>query len=398
VPTNLPAEARAKWVKYLEARTPEEKLKALEEYLSAIPKHKGTENLRSWVRRKIAELREEIEERKARRAGTGAPSFFIEKEGAAQVVMLGLPNSGKSALLSALTNAKPDVSEVPFTTKFPVPGMLKFEDIQFQLVEAPAIVEGASRGAIWWGSRVLGLARNADAIMLVVDLSNKPLKQLKVLCRELSEAGIYIIRPRGRVKIERTKAAHGIKVISYGRLEGCTADDVRKLLESYKIYNAIVKIYGHVTLDDVEKAIYERVTFKPSLIVLTKKDRVTQEYAEKVKSLIGKALPNVPTVITSAIKGEGLNIIPKIIFDIVGIIRVYTKEPNSSKPSTEPMILKVGATVEDAVKRIREEFLRYFKYARIWGPSANYPGERVGLDHVLKDGDVIEIRTKIKGI
>jgi len=398
VPTNLPAEARAKWVKYLEARTPEEKLRALEEYLSAIPKHKGTENLRSWVRRKIAELREEIEERKARRAGTGAPSFFIEKEGAAQVVMLGLPNSGKSALLSALTNAKPDVSEVPFTTKFPVPGMLKFEDIQFQLVEAPAIIEGASRGAIWWGSRVLGLARNADAIMFVVDLSNKPLKQLKVLCKELSEAGIYIIKPRGRVRIEKTKAAQGIKVISYGRLEGCTADDVRKLLESYKIYNAIVKIYGHVTLDDVEKAIYERVTFKPSLIVLTKKDRVTQEYIEKVKMLISRVLPNVPTVITSAIREEGLNIIPKTIFDIVGIIRIYTKEPNSPKPSTEPMILKAGATVEDAVKRIREEFLRYFKYARIWGPSANYPGERVGLDHVLRDGDIIEIRTKIKGI
>ncbi len=398
MPTNLPAEARAKWVKYLEARTPEEKLRALEEYLSAIPKHKGTENLRSWVRRKIAELREEIEERKARRAGTGAPSFFIEKEGAAQVVMLGLPNSGKSALLSALTNAKPDVSEVPFTTKFPVPGMLKFEDIQFQLVEAPAIIEGASRGAIWWGSRVLGLARNADAIMFVVDLSNKPLKQLKVLCKELSEAGIYIIKPRGRVRIEKTKAAQGIKVISYGRLEGCTADDVRKLLESYKIYNAIVKIYGHVTLDDVEKAIYERVTFKPSLIVLTKKDRVTQEYIEKVKMLISRVLPNVPTVITSAIREEGLNIIPKTIFDIVGIIRIYTKEPNSPKPSTEPMILKAGATVEDAVKRIREEFLRYFKYARIWGPSANYPGERVGLDHVLRDGDIIEIRTKIKGI
>jgi len=398
VPTNLPAEARAKWVKYLEARTPEEKLKALEEYLSAIPKHKGTENLRSWVRRKIAELREEIEERKARRAGTGAPSFFIEKEGAAQVVMLGLPNSGKSALLSALTNAKPEVSGIPFTTKFPVPGMLRFEDIQFQLVEAPAIIEGASRGAIWWGSRVLGLARNADAIMLIVDLSNKPLKQLKVLCQELSESGIYVVKPKGRVRIERTKAAHGIKVINYGRLEKCTADDVRKLLESYKIYNAIVKIYGHVTLDDVERAIYEKVTFKPSLIALTKKDLVTNDYLKNVRALISKALPGIHIVATSATKGDGLDLIPKIIFKIAGIIRIYTKEPNSPKPSSEPMILRAGATVEDAVKRIREEFLKYFKYARIWGPSANYPGERVGLDHVLKDGDVIEIRTKIKGI
>ncbi|MEM2005636.1 MAG: GTP-binding protein, partial [Zestosphaera sp.] len=107
MPTNLPAEAKAKWVKYLEARTTEEKIEALEEFLSAVPKHKGTENLVAWSRRKLSELRKELEERRVRRGG-GGPTFFIEKEGAAQVVVLGFPSSGKSSVLRALTNAKPE--------------------------------------------------------------------------------------------------------------------------------------------------------------------------------------------------------------------------------------------------------------------------------------------------
>ncbi len=398
MPTNLPPEARAKWAKYLDAKTPEEKLRALEEYMSAIPKHKGTENLRAWVRRKMAELKEEIEERKARRAGTGGPTFFIEKSGAAQVIMLGLPNSGKSALLKALTNAKPEISPVPFTTKFPVPGMAVFEDIQFQVIEAPSIVEGISKGAIWWGSRVLGLARNADALLIVIDSSGNPVKQLRIIKDELENVGIHLRRPRGEVRITKSKAIHGIKTISYGKLIGCTADDVRKLLEEYKIYNAEVKIVGEVTLEDVEKAIFEKITYKPSLIALTKIDIAPKGMVEAFMREVGKVLPEVPIIPTSAVTGEGVREIPKAIFRVSGIIRVYTKEPNSPKPSDRPMILKEGATVSDAVKEIREEFLRFFKYAKIWGPSANYPGERVGLEHVLQDGDVIEIRTKIKGI
>ncbi len=398
MPTNLPAEAKAKWVKYLEARTPEEKLKALQEFLSSVPKHKGTENLRAWVRKKIAELKEEIEERKARRTGKGGISFFVEKEGAAQVVLISMPNSGKSSLLKALTNAKPAVSPLPFTTKLPIPGMLKYEDIQFQLVEAPSIIEGASKGSIWWGSRVLGMARNADAIALVIDLSNDPIYQIKVLVRELEEAGILIKRPKGYVKILKSKAIHGIKVIMYGRLEGATADDVKKLLESYRIYNAEVKIFGEVTLDDVEKAVFENVTYKPSLLILNKVDLVSKDVIKRVMDYLKETLPDIKYVFTSATKGIGITEIAPKIFEVANIIRVYTKEPNSPKPSPEPLILPKGSTVEDAIRKIREEFLKHFKYARIWGPSAKYPGERVGLNHVLADGDIIEVRTTIKAV
>ncbi|MCD6428773.1 MAG: TGS domain-containing protein [Desulfurococcales archaeon] len=397
MPTNLPAEARAKWLKYLEARTPEEKLAALQEFFSAIPKHKGTENLRAWVRRKISELKEEIEEKKLRRSGSGI-SFFIEKEGAAQVIMLGMTQVGKSSLLRLLTNAKPEVSNVPFTTKKPVPGMMRYEDIYFQIVEAPALVEGSANGAIWWGTRVLGLARNADVLMLVIDLSNEPLRQVKVLVKELETAGIYLKKPRGKVLVRKSKAIHGVKVVLCGKLLNCSIDDVRRLLEVSRMYGVEVRIYGEVTLEDVEKAIYETVTYKPCLVVLNKADLVSSDFITKVINSTKDLLPDAEVVVTSAKTKIGLNNIPSKVFKLADIIRVYTKEPNSPRPSPEPLILKRGSTVEDAVRKVREEFVKYFKYARIWGPSAKYPGERVGLNHVLEDGDVIEVRTTIKGI
>lgn len=395
--TNLPAEARAKWAKYSDAKTPEEKLRALQEFLSAVPKHKGTENLVYWIRRRMAELREEIEEKKSRRVGGGGPSFFIEKEGAAQVVMLGMSLSGKSTLLSRLSNAKPLIGEAPFTTKFPVPGMVRYEDIQFQLIEAPAVVKGFSSGSVWWASRVLGIARNADALMLIVDLSNNPIDQLDTIVNELIESGIYPYQPRGYVVIERSKAYQGIRVLNYGKLINCTVDEVRKLLESYRIFHALVKVYGEVSIDDVEKGIFENITYKPTMIVGNKRDLVGDEVVSEFIKCVSK-YPSMPVIIASAKYGIGLDEIPKHIFKLTGIIRVYAKEPNTQSPSSKPLILRKGATVSEAVRHLREELLQYFKYARIWGPSAKYPGERVGLDHELMDGDIIEVHTRIKAI
>ena len=398
MPTNLPPEARAKWAKYLEARSPEEKLMALEEYLSAIPKHKGTENLRAWVRRKIAELKEEIREKRIKKASGRGVSFFVGKEGAAQVVLIGLPNSGKSAILRRLTNAKPEISDVPFTTKYPTPGMLKFEDIQFQLVEAPSIVEGASKGKISWGLRVLGLARNSDALVLVLDASRNISKQLDILINELKGSGIYLSKPRGEIKVLRNKGIQGVKIVLLGRIVDGSLDDLRKMLNLYKVHNVEVKIIGRVSIKDIEKSILERRMYKPAVIVLNKVDLLPYEEVQESLELIKGKVAGVPAIPVSALKNVGLAQLPSLLFRSLRIIRVYTKEPNSAKPSEKPIILNEGSTVADAAKRIREELLRFFKYARIWGPSAKYPGERVGLDHVLKDKDVIEIRTKVKGI
>ncbi|MGC8975105.1 MAG: OBG GTPase family GTP-binding protein [Thermoprotei archaeon] len=398
MPTNLPAEAKAKWVKYLEARTTEEKIQALEEFLSAVPKHKGTENLVAWARRKLSELRKELEEKKSRRGGSGGPTFFIEKEGAAQVVVLGFPSSGKSSVLRALTNAKPEVGQIPFTTKLPVPGMMMYEDVQIQLIDTPAFVEGLSRGAVWWGTRLLGLARNADGLLIVLDAANNPVKQLETIVKELTESGIYLVRPKGQVQIIRGRSLQGVRVIVNGKLIGCTADDVRRLLESYRLYNSEVRIVGEVTLDEVEKAIFEKVTYKPSLTLLNKVDLITENQADSLVNDFRRLIPGIEVIPVSAKLLRGFENIPYLVFKMLNLIRIYTKEPNSDTHSPKPLILKEGSTVEDTVREIREEFLKFFRYARIWGPSAKYPGEKVGLSHRLMDKDIIEIRTTIKGI
>ena len=386
VPANLPPEAKAKLAKYSEAKTPEEKIKALEEFLSAVPKHKGTENIRLWAKRRLAELREEVEARRARRGG-GGPRIFIERAGAGQVVLLGPPNSGKSSILARLTNANPEIAPYPFSTQLPTPGMLDYKDIQFQLVDTPPLLLDQPSSPI--NNRVIGLARNANAVALVIGLDEEdPANTLRKLIDFLAERGVVITKSKGLVRIKRDRSVNGIKIVGHGRMVNFTEDDLRRLLSQYRIYNAIVEMEGDVTLDDVEDAIFTTRVYKPAIILLNKADLPGSK--AKAKRVMKHAPPDVPVLVVSAATGEGLDRLGDIIFDTLEIIRVYTKQPNK-EPDPDPLVLEKGATVLDAARRIHKDLARRFRYAKIWGPSAKYPGQRVGTDHVLMDGDIIEI-------
>ncbi|MEB3759244.1 MAG: GTP-binding protein [Desulfurococcales archaeon] len=390
MPANLPPEAKAKLAKYSDAKTVEEKIQALEEFLSAVPKHKGTENLRLWARRRLAELREELEVKKRKKVG-GGPRIFIEKAGAAQVVILGPPNSGKSSLLAALTNAKPEIAPYPFTTMLPSPGMLHYEDIQFQLVDTPPLVLDQPESPV--NNRVIGLARNADAIIIVIGLDDPEAdKVLRRLLEFLEDRGIIVTKRKGIVRIKKDRSVTGIRLVSNGRMIGFTEDDLRKLLSTYRIYNAIVEIEGDVTLDDVEDALFTTRVYKPAIIVLNKADHPN---APKVYKKVLKEVPEgVPVLIADSLRKRGdLNKLGKLLFDMLGIIRIYTKQPNK-EPDPNPLVMRRGATVMDAAKRIHKDLARKFKYAKIWGPSAKYPGQRVGADHALADKDIVEIHIK----
>jgi len=385
MPTNLPAEAKAKWIKVMEAKTPEEKVKAIEEFLSAVPKHKGTERLREWATKRLAELREEIEER--RRKKTGARSlFFIEKEGDVQVVVAGPPNTGKSLLVNKLTGARTIVADYPFSTTYPIPGMLKYNDVYFQLIDTPPITRGG------YSRRVIGLLRNADGVLLVLDATRDYVAELRELVDLLRDEGILLVKPKGRVAMEvyRTGKA-GIRVTLMGKIVDGTVEDVRKILEGYRIYNAHVKIYGEVSLDDVEQSIFESTVYKPVVLFINKID-VVEIDESKLRELV-KIIPGSPIITGSAITGRGLDSIPPHLYNALEIIRVYTKAPNAP-PSQKPLVLRKYATVRDVARSIHRDLLENFQYARVWGSSVNYPGERVGLDHVLSDGDIVEIHFK----
>ncbi|MEM2081015.1 MAG: TGS domain-containing protein [Candidatus Bathyarchaeia archaeon] len=391
MPTNLPPEAKDKWAEVEATRNPREKLQRMQEFLSLVPQHKGTLKLRGQIKKKIAILRRELEERKAKRAGKGGPKFFIEKEGAAQVALLGLTNVGKSCLLSAVTNANVEISAAPYTTREPVPAVMSYEDVQFQLVEAPALMEGSADGRAW-GLQSLALARNADGLILMVDLSYDPAAQLSLILGELEKARLLISKPRGRVDVDRRYMGAGLRIIVVGKLVDCSMRDVEALLRSYRISDAIVKISGEVTLDDVEDAIFESTTYKPAVVVANKLD--APGAMENLRQLENFVAGRMPVIAVSCEKRIGLEQLGKVLFDTLGVIRVYTKEPSAKEPSQRPFTLRRGATVADLARSIHSDFERDFAYARVWADRLTFSPQKVGLGFALEDGDVVEIHVR----
>jgi ribosome-interacting GTPase 1 len=391
MPTNLPAEAKRKWAEVSAARNPREKIQLMQEFLSLVPKHKGTAKLCAQVKKQMAVLRREIEEKKHRRAGRGGPKFFIEKEGAAQIALLGLTNSGKSSLLRAVTNAKVEVSPAPYTTREPVPGIMNYEDIQFQIIEAPALMEGSADGKAW-GLQTLALARNADGLILIIDLSQNPTSQLSTILGELEKARISVFKPRGRVEIEKKHMGVGLRIIVVGKLVDCTLKDVEELLKSYRVTDAIVKISGEVALDDVEDAVFESTVYKPTIIIANKVD--VEDAENNLKLLESQIGGKLPLLAVSCEKRYGLEKLGEILFKALDIIRVYTKEPDERTRSEKPFILRKGATVYDLAKNIHSDFSERFSFAKVWSKRLVFSPQKVGATFTLEDGDVVEIHTK----
>jgi len=391
MPTNLPPTAKKKWNEVTNAQTKQEKLEKLQEFLSLVPRHKGTARLCVQVKRQIKTLQAEIEEKKRRKAGRGGPRFFLEKEGAAQIVVLGPTKVGRSSLLTSITKAKAEVSDYPYATHEPVPGMFQYEDIQFQIVEAPALIEDAAEGEAW-GLQTLGLARNADGLLLMVDLTNNASKQLAHILSEMEKARILAQKPRARVEIERKHVGAGLRIIVIGRLVNCNMRDVEDLLKGYRLLDAVVKVYGEASLDDVEDAIFENTVYRPSIIVANKAD--VPEASQRLKELerfVGDQIPIVPV---SCKTMSGLERLGTEIFKALEIIRVYSKQPSDRVPSPKPFILKRGATIFDLAKQVHSDFIERFSYARVWSKRLPFSPQKVGSTFILEDKDIVELHTK----
>jgi ribosome-interacting GTPase 1 len=389
--TNLPREALHKWREVASAKKPEEKIKKLQEFLSLVPKHKGTESLRAQAKRKIASLREEIVDKKRKKAGVGRSSFFVEKEGDTQIVIIGFTNVGRSSLLSLLTNANIEISSYPYTTKKPTPGMFRYQDLQFQLVEAPALMTRAADGGAW-GLQTLTVARNADGLLLMVDLSKDAVQQYNLISEELEKARILIRKPKGKVEIERKYKGSGLKIIIVGRLLNSTLHDVNELLKSYGIYDAIVKIQGEVTPDDVEDAIFEGTVYRPTILIANKADNPdTTQKIEQLQNLIGDGNKILPV---SCKTNTGFEQLGSEIFAMLDIIRIYTKEPNKRAPSKKPFTTNVDSTILDFAKKIHSDFYQQFSYAKVWAKRLRFSPQKVGGNFILKDGDIVELHIR----
>ncbi len=328
MPANLTPEYREAEQAFKEAVSTADKIAALEHMLAVIPKHKGTEKMQGELRRRLARIKQDSEHARKSGPSRGAPVYQVEKEGAGQVVLAGAPNTGKSALVRRLTHAMPEVADYPFTTRIPVCGMMPFEDIQIQLVDLPPL--DPQFGEAWVPQAV----RNADAVLVVVDLA----------ALELLD------------EIENTVA----------------------LLEKAKIF-----------LGPRDSLPYGGVA-KPALVVANKVDLPgARENFAAFTELYARRFPGVAV---SAETGEGLEALKRATFEMLGILRIYTKEPGKKPDLTKPYVLRTGATVADLAGRVHKDILTHLKYARVWG-HGKFEGQMVHRDHALADRDIVELHT-----
>ena len=387
MPTNVTREYLEAQQKYTEARTLEEKIEALKLMLSTVPKHKGTERLRYELKKNLANKRREVQAREQKKASQQHYGFDIPKEGIAQVVMIGPPNSGKSLLLNKLTSSHAKVAPYPFTSIIPNPGMLSHEDVQIQLVEMPALIEDVSEGR-WLGARMFSMLRNADALMILLDLADDPAGQMEMILGELQAARIRLNRKRPSIEIRRTEEG-GLQI--QGDVSEEDRTYVMDLLRSQGYQSAIVVFSGKVQRDDLSEALDPSFAYKNVLVVANKGD--LPETEAPFKDLVERYGTDFTILPVSAEKGHGLENLGKSIFDLLGVVRLYTKVPGQ-RPETRPLVLPKGSVVRDVAKSLHKRFITNFRFARVWGASVNFGGEMVGLTHVLVDGDVVEIHAR----
>jgi len=327
MPTNLPAEYAKVETEYKAATDPDEKITLLEELISTVPKHKGTDHLRADLRRKLSKLKEVAQTQK--KSGRTASPYHIDREGAGQILLVGPTNTGKSALVNALTNASPEVSAAPYSTWGPTPGMMMVDNVQIQLIDTPPL------NPDYVDPEMFNLIRRCDIILVVVDLQTDP-----------------------DVQLEETIA----------------------LLEQ----NRILAPHRQHSYEGAR-----RPSVIPIYVVANKCD---DSECDEVFEILGELVEDewlfVPV---SATGSRNLERLKWLIYGELGIMRVYSKPPGKDPDRTTPFVMGIGGTVADFARKVHRDFYDQLKSARVWGRGV-FDGQMVGRDHVLHDEDVVELK------
>ena len=327
MPANLPPQYMETEKKLKTARTPEEKIAIYEELLAIIPKHKGTDKLQALLKTKIAKQKS-LAQKKPVISRRGS-TFSIEKQGAGQVVLIGPPNSGKSSLVKALTNSQPDIGSWPFTTHTPAPAMMDFFNIRIQLVDTPPI---SPEYIDTWHSELI---KSADGVLIVLDLSSPdPGLDLLALFEKWEEKNLVIVPPGTWIQSGNQISAGKIRIVA-NKLD---------LHEGEGRFQELIADFG-------------------------------KEY---------------PITAVSAENGENLEKLSGDVYNMLHILRVYSKIPGKKPDMSDPFVLKIGSTLMDMAKTVHKDFAIQLKFARIWG-EGKFEGQKVNKDYILQDGDIIEL-------
>lgn len=362
----------------------EEEISEIEEEIRNTPYNKSTEQHIGRLKAKLAKLKEEkIEKAEKQSGGSG---YAIEKTGDATVILAGFPSVGKSTLLNGLTGADSEVADYEFTTLEVIPGTLKYKGADIQILDVPGIVSGASSGK-GRGREVISVFRNADLLVLMVDATEP--KQYERVREELYEAGIRLNEEPPKVKIER-RGSGGLDINSTVDLD-MSEEEIRTILEENGIINAHVLIREKIDNDRLIDAIMKNREYLPGFVFVNKEDLLNEGQLEKVESYFDRKFEG--DVMYASAERDELEELKEKIFKKLNLIRVFLKPKGEEPDMSEPLILREGDEIEDLCKEVHRDFLQKFRYARVWGESAAHPGQEVGINHELSDGDVVSVFT-----
>lgn len=331
IDTHMPANLTPQYQKaeraYRQAQTPEERIECLEEMLSVIPKHKGTDKLQADLRKRLKEARAESTSDK--QAGHKGRSYKFPHQGAGQIVLVGAPNSGKSRIVAELTNAQPEVADFPFTTREPVPAMMPWQDVTAQLIDTPPVTDSH------FEPYLTGLVRTADLVLLVFDGSNDD-----------------------------------------------APDETVEVIEQFA--SRKTRLSDHTGFEENDFSI---VHIETLLVVTRSDDEACGDRIEYFAEISGHSYSTIRVELNNENSRESLR---DHIYQTLDVVRVYTKRPGKPADYESPFTVPRNGTIEDLALQVHRELAENLKFARIWGESV-HDGQSVGREHVLSDKDLVEL-------
>lgn len=365
-----------------------EQIKALEDEILKTQKNKATEFHIGKLKAKIAALKQEAEKRAAQ-GGGGGPSYAVKKSGNATVGLVGLPSVGKSTILNALTGAESETAAYSFTTLTVIPGMLKHRFADIQVLDMPGIIAGAhlNKGR---GKEVIAAARNSDLILLTLDAKQAKV-HLPVIVRELEQSAIRINRRPKDIAVYHTDRG-GLNVKCTGKQTHMTPDEMEQIIGEFRIRNAEVVVRDDITPEDLVDHLAGNRVYIPAVAIVNKVDLIGEDGFTAIQEwLDAEGFPGIPMV---ANKHLGVEEAKDFIYDNLDFIQVFLKPRGEEADLEEPLIIKTGSDVGMVCDILHRDFRRRFRYAQVWGASAKFPGQTVGIDHVLKDKDILSVVTQ----
>ncbi|MFP4045530.1 MAG: OBG GTPase family GTP-binding protein [Candidatus Aenigmatarchaeota archaeon] len=357
----------------------EDEIEETEKKLRETPVNKSTETDRARLKSKIARLREKKEKQEKKSSGSGK-GYAVRKRGDRTVALVGPPSVGKSTLLNKLTNADSEVGHYEFTTLDVIPGMMRYRGAYIQILDVPGLIGGAASGK-GRGKEVLSVIRNSDMIVVMIDPDN--LDRLEKIKDEIHDAGIRLNEDKPRIKIER-RPKGGID-LTLPRDFSLNEETVKSVLRENGYLNCRLILKEDLSVDEIIDGIMDNRVYIPALTVFNKIEKLGDGELEKVRNRHPDFVP------VSAEETRNLEKLKERIWEKLNVMRIYMKKIGKEPDKEEPFIVEKESTIEEVKEKLPGEFKGELDYGKIWGPSARFPGQKVGGDHVLKDEDVLEL-------